>query len=296
MCDPAATAPGDDSFAFRKVHDEPVTSLGLGHGGRAAVLNGNTARLFDGKRWVTLEPALPSGTLQIFFGRDNEPRVMGFSPRESGEPAQVYLRCRNHRCQPAPDEIGRLGGARGALYGVLGFDDPEVVCRVGQICLVKRLSGWKSITAHAQPARVLLSAGTAFALHSDRVERVNDAGFVALEPARSFHEPRGVALQPNGVIWVIDEAGTKLARLESGKWQDEPSPLRSARALWARANDDLWLVGENGAARFDGKRWSCVAAAPGPLEFVLGNDDQVWLAGQSGTFRGERVRSLRNHD
>lgn len=276
--------------------DGPVTSLALGHAGRAAVLIGATARLFDGKRWVTLEPTLPTGALQIFFGRDNEPRVMGFSPRESGEPTQVYLRCRNHRCQPAPDEIGKLGGTRGALYGVLGFDDPEVVCRAGQICLVKRVSGWKSIPAHAAPARVLLSAGTAFALHPERIERVTDAGFVALEPARAFREPRAVALQPDGVLWVIDGAGTVLVHRLGEQWLEEPSPLRSARGLWSHASDDLWLVGENGAAHFDGKRWSCVPDVPGPLGFVAESGEQVWLAGQSGIFLAERVRSLRNHD
>lgn len=296
---PGCTGPDADAATlagFSKAFDEPVSSLALGHAGRAAVLSGTSAHLFDGKRWVELAGSINNATADIFFGRDNAPRVLGFSARGSGDPDQVYLRCRNHRCQPAPDEIGRLGGAQGALYGVLGFDDPEVVCRAGQICLIKRISGWKSVPAHAQPVRVVLSAGVALALHPDRVERLSDQGFAPLTPARPFREPRAAWIEPSGVIWLIDGAGQQIVRKAGEAWQEEPSPVSSAHALWGSASDDVWLVGEGGAAHFDGKRWACVPSVPGPLAFVMGSKDELWLAGRGGAWRRERDRSPRNRE
>jgi hypothetical protein len=282
--------------AFAKVFEQSVSALALGKAGKAALISGGVAQLFDGARWSSLEPPLGpnAAALAIFFGRDNEPRVLGFSEQTPGEPRQVYLRCKQRRLQPAPDELGRLAARQGALYGVLGFEDPEVVCRAGQSCLVKRASGWANVPAHPQPVRTTLSAGTAFALHAERVEQLGPSGFVELEPRRAFRDPRAVWIEPGGVIWVVDAAGELLVRKVDGEWREQPSPLSSAQALWGSAANDVWLVGTGGAAHFDGQRWSCVREIPGPLEFVSASEHEVWLAGQSGAWRAPRVRSPRN--
>jgi hypothetical protein len=273
-----------------------VSSLALGKAGKAALISGDHAQLFDGTRWSRLEPALASntGALAIFFGRDNEPRILGFSEQTPGEPRQVYFRCKQRRLQPAPDELGRLAARQGALYGVLGFDDPEVVCRAEQTCLVKRASGWASVPSHPKPVRTTLSAGTAFALHADRVEQLGAGGFVELEPRRAFRDPRAVWLEPGGVIWVVDGAGELLVRKVAGEWREQPSPLSSVQGIWGSAANDIWLVGAGGAAHFDGQRWSCVQEVPGPLEFVSASERDIWLAGQSGAWRAPRVRSPRD--
>lgn len=268
-----------------------MSSLALGKARKAAIISDGAAQLFDGEHWKPIEPALaPNSSLAIFFGRDNEPRVLGFSQPSPGEPLQVYLRCKNRRLQAAPDELGRLGGRHGALYGVLGFEDPEVVCRAGETCLVKRASGWSSVPAHPKPVPTTLSFGTAFALHADRVEQLSASGFVELEPRRAFRAPRAAWVEPGGVIWVLDAAGELVVRKVDGEWQEQPSPVSSARALWGSASNDVWLVGTGGAAHFDGQRWSCLSEITGPLEFVSATESEVWIAGQSGAWRAPRVR------
>lgn len=259
------------------------------------ILTNGRGRLFDGTRWQSIEPELDASAgahLEVFFGRDNEPRLMGYTALESGAGYQKrYLRHRRGAWQPALDEIGPLGGAKGALYGVLGHDDPEVVCLTGLSCIVKRVSGWKTVSAHPAPARVLLGGGSAWALHRDRIERLDESDqkqirWVELTPERAWDEPSGLWDEPGGAPWVLEEKNDVLYQLIDGQWRKTRSEVRGPKALAGPSRDDLWLVGTGGAAHFDGRAWSSVPEVLGPLAFVVVAKNEIWLAGASGVFRG----------
>src|SRR4051812_37945704 len=125
---------------FTRIHSKPVLSAAVGTPPRAAVWSGQSVTMFDGPQARELPaPTLPPrSTVELFFGRDNEPRLMGFAPSGAGGDVPVYLRFRQGAFRSEPSELGPLGAPHGALYGVLGFADPEVVCRPRELCLVKR--------------------------------------------------------------------------------------------------------------------------------------------------------------
>jgi hypothetical protein len=200
----------------------------------------------------------------------------------------VYLRYRNGTFRPEPGELGPLGAQRGALYGVLGFADPEVVCRPHELCLVKRTTGWGRVPAHEAPARIVLREGAVFALHADHLERLGDHGWSTLEPARTFDHPLDAWLTSNGELWVTDRSVPGLSRLKSGQWEPITSPITEPRAVFGRAERSTFVVGKNGAAEFDGTRFHCVGGVPGPLHLALAVGDGTWLAGESGVYQRTR--------
>ena len=77
---------------------------------------------------------------------------------------QLYYRWKgNWRAKAG--EIGRLdGGKPAALFGILGHDDPEVVCKLGDICIIKRLTGWTMVPVPAAIHRVAIASGKAYAV------------------------------------------------------------------------------------------------------------------------------------
>ncbi len=146
------------NVAVEQVLDVPVTGIALGDGTRIAVL-ADPPRVGD-RRGLHPLP-LPSGLrakpgenerLGIYFGRDNEPRIMGQRQTSAGE-AAIYFRHLPNGWRDGREEIGQLGGTtRGALWGVLGGADPELVCRTGAVCIIKRQSGWTTVPRGPQPA------------------------------------------------------------------------------------------------------------------------------------------------
>lgn len=261
------------------------------------MLSGLRAKVYDGKTFRTIEPDLTSApglTVSIFFGRDNRPRLMGYAEDGRGGLEQRYLRERAGRWQKAADELGALGTAKG-LYGVLGHDDPEVVCSPKRSCIVKRVTGWVSVPAHDAPLPIALSGGTAWALASDRVLRLAETGWLALEPPRVFDKPVALfsalpSASPTRDLWVLDQSGASLARRMGGVWSVTPAPVRNAKAIAGRSEKDLWIVGDGGAAHFDGSSFRCAADAPGPLRAVSLADGAVWVGGESGLFRLEAAK------
>jgi hypothetical protein len=243
--------------------------------------------LFEGTTARELPaPKLPAGAaVEIFFGRDNQPRLMGFAPGDGSGEIPVYLRFRHGVFRPEPSELGPLGAARGALYGVLGFADPEVVCRPRELCLVKRTTGWGRVAAHDAPARIVLSAGSVFALHAAHIERLGERGWSRLEPVRAFEQPLAAWLAPNGELWVVDRSAGGLFRLKSGQWEALASPVAEPRAIFGRSERSVFVVGRSGAAEFDGSRFGCVQGVDGPLQLALAVGNEVWLAGESGVYR-----------
>jgi hypothetical protein len=281
-------------WSFTKVRTDAATSLAVGTPPKAGVMGGQRAAVFDGERWRDLpDVPLPPNTIAaaLWFGRDNEPRVMGYSGPESQNIAQlkpIYLRYKQGRWAPEPGELGRLGAPVGALYGVLGFQDPEVVCRPTSVCLIKRTSGWSSIPAHSAPVHVLLAGGTAWALEEHRVQRLAPSGFAELEPARPWQNPRGLWADADN-IWVSEANPPRLYRLRAAVWSACDVPIREPRALWGDASGGIWLAGDGGVAYFDGAAFRVVTELPGPLAFIVPNGNELWLAGAAGVFRGVPV-------
>jgi hypothetical protein len=275
-------------FTFQRVESTKVTSLALGKAPKIALLAAGEALLFDGSGFTRLpapETSDPELSVEIFFGRDDQPRLMGF--RRSAERANVvpfYRRYKAGRFQPEPAELGPLAGPEGALYGVLGHDDPEVVCRPGSFCLVKRTTGWGRAPAHSEPVSVVLSGDTAWALHRDRIERLERDAWAPLVPERAWDEPCALFVDVEGAPWVVH--GNEVTRLTEGRWQSMGSPLHEPRAIWGTVATDVWLVGRGGASHFDGTTWRPVPGVTGPLSLVARSGPSLWLAGEAGVFRG----------
>lgn len=289
-CAPDSPEANLASAAFTRVHAGPVLSAAIGTPPRAAIWSGKSATLFDGDEAHELPaPHLPPGaSVEIFFGRDNQPRLLGFAPGEPGHEVPVYLRFRQGAFRPEPSELGPLAAPRGALYGVLGFADPEVVCRPRALCLVKRTTGWNRVAAHDVPARIVLRDGDVFALLPERIERLGAHGFAALEPAQAFDHPLDVWSAPNGALWVVARSAPGLFRLEAGHWLSVESPITEPRAVFGRSEREVFVVGANGAAAFDGTRFRCVRGVNGALRLAVAVGEDVWLAGESGVYRSVR--------
>lgn len=289
-CSPDAPPSLFAAAEFTRIHPGPVLSAAVGTPPRAAVWSGTAVTLFEGDSARELPtPRLPEGaTAEVFFGRDNQPRLLGFAPAAPGREVPVYLRYRQGVFRPEPSELGPLAAPRGALYGVLGFADPEVVCRPRELCLVKRTTGWGRVAAHDAPARVLLRSGSIFSLHADHVERLGERGFSPLEPAWQFDHPIDVWLAPGGELWVTDRSASGLHRVQGASSEAVASPILEPRAVFGRSEGAIYIVGKNGAAEFDGTRFRCLRGVNGPLHLALAVGNDVWLAGESGVYRSAR--------
>jgi hypothetical protein len=274
--------------------ESPVTSFAVGKAGRVAALSGAHATLFDGTRWMPIEPAFDFDTahVSIFFGRDNEPRVMGYSGDGASLRARYFRRVQA-RWVDGSSELGGLAAARGALYGVLGQDDPEVVCVASRSCIVKRTTGWTNVPAHPEPTRIAVSGGRAWALHREHIDEQVERGWTELAPARHWNDPVSLWLEPGGTPWVVESNPDAIRRLRDGQWALVETPVRRPRALSGTAGTDVWIAGES-AARYDGAEWRCVHAVR-DVEFALGNGRDVWFAGASGVWRVRQSKTS-GHD
>jgi hypothetical protein len=284
-------------LAFERVLEEPIKSIAVGKPPRIAAL-GDEPWLLDTEGWQ--KKALPKqyalsadSRVEIFFGRDNRPRLMGttsVSPDGSGTQA-VYLRLKNAGWRKEPSEIGRLGGLpHGGLFGVLGHDDPEVVCKVGDVCIVKRLTGWTTLPSGPGMPRVFMQGGEVWALHPDRVSALEGKGWQDL-PAPPWSKPTGLWGDPSGTVWVSVAAENALYRFEEDAWSKVPSPVKAPRGLWGTSPSDVWVTGDDGAGHYDGSTWRRVVGPEGPLEVATGAGAQdVWLGGRSGLWHGTKAR------
>ena len=279
---------------FEQVLPVPVRSLALGEGGRVAAL-AEQPWLFEGGRWqeVALPPSMripasPDSEVRIYFGRDHRPRIMGWQ-RQGESKIQVYLRLHKGAWKRERGEIGRLIGAPAApLFGVLGYEDPEVVCKPGDICLIKQRSGWSDFPAPAgELPTVIMSGGAVWAIDEGRLRRLGAKGWLEVAMPVPW-SGRPTDLWSDGEVVWASEAKGELHRWDGADWTTESAPLTGPRGLWGASARDLWLASDGGAAHYDGMSWRPVAGPRGPLAVVVGRDGELWLGGDSGLWRGKR--------
>jgi hypothetical protein len=285
---PGATAPVSSAFSFQRVLEAPVHSLAFGEKARVAAL-GDDAWLDRGKGFEKMpKPPRPTAEVGIYFGRDNQPRLMGFERAPNGE-TSVYLRWLKDAWQNGASEIARLAGVPGPMYGVLGWADPEVVCKRGDQCIIKRVSGWKFVPAPPNLPDVVLCEGQAWAFEQGQLWVLEKDGFRPVNAAPAFTRIGAVWGTSPAEVWVADAGRNVVQHLAGAAWSEQRAPIEGARALWAANPGEVWLVGDGGAARFDGKAWSVVSGAPKGALVVSGREAEVWIAGTSGVWRGTKA-------
>src|SRR3954471_3533567 len=180
-----ASAPAQAALTVESVQvlSVPVTAIALGDGTRVAALAeppyAGDAR---GLRPLALPFALrpKAGEVDqagIYFGRDNEPRIMGTRQTKQGEVA-IYWRHLPNGWRDGREEIGQLAsGVQGGLWGTLGGADPELVCRTGAVCIIKRQSGWTTAPAGGSQRIVTLQDGTLWGLDESGIARIDKRGW-----------------------------------------------------------------------------------------------------------------------
>jgi hypothetical protein len=285
---PQEAALATAKFGFRRVLDAPVHSLSFGEKSYVAAM-GADAWLDRGKGFEKLpKPPKPTADVAISFGRDNLPRLMGFERTPAGE-AGVYFRFRKNAWERGASEIARLADDPGPMYGVLGWADPEVVCKRGNQCIIKRTSGWKFLPALASLPRVVLCEGQAWAFEQNQLWLLEKEGWRSIAPAPAFGRISSVWGTSPAEVWVADAGRTALHHFAGSSWSEQRSVIEAPRAVWAPSSSEIWLAGEGGAARHDGKQWVLAADAPKGALIVAGRGtSEVWVGGSSGVWQGSR--------
>ena len=283
-----SAAPAPLKLDVVQVLSVPVSAIALGEGTRIAVL-ADTPYVGDarGLRPLPIPSALRAKAdeveqLGIFFGRDNEPRIMGSRRSSKGETA-VYWRHLPTGWRDGREEIGQLAGpVAGGLWGVLGSADPELVCRVNAVCIIKRTSGWTTAPAGSAKRVVTLQDGVLWGLDASGVAGIDAHGWALALPAPDWSAPTAL-WATRGEAWVSAAQG--LFHFSGAAWVSCASPVAEVNAWWGARPDSIWLAGSGGAAHFDGHGFGLVPIA-GPVRAVRARTDaEVWFGGDAGLFR-----------
>lgn len=287
--------------SWKRELEMPASSIGVGKR-RVAVLTMDGERyasafMREGDKWSDLkvpERMLASAgerdELRIWFGRDDRPRVMGTRYRPDGSGEMVYLRFKGNWRDKA-GEIGRLDSPPEApLFGILGHDDPEVVCKLGDTCIIKRLTGWTMIPPPPEILRVELAGTGAVGIGRTTAWRLAKEGWEPLSaaPVPWKSAPAGLWASADGPVWVAEPGRDLLHHWSGATWTSHPSPQNEPQALWGASPDDVWLAATEGPAHWDGARWSRLLEPTGAFEDVRGGfEGEIWLVGPAGVWRGQ---------
>lgn len=294
---PAPALPRSEGFAAQRILEADVVFLAAGAGDRLAILAAEGGAIvphrFEAARWQRLPlpssatSAVGAASLGMFFGRDHRPRLMGHREVE-GARRMVYLRHKDGAWRDERGEIGSLAGDGSVLFGVLGDEDPEIVCRVGGICLRKSRAGWKELK-NVLPERAVVRAfgGAGYALLAEGVLVARDEGFARLGPPAAWStEATGLWVGADGEMVVVEPAADALHVLAPGAttWRTERSPIRAPRDVFG-PRGDRWIAGAGGLAHEEGGRYARVGDASWSLLRVVPTSGGVVAAGPSGVVR-----------
>jgi hypothetical protein len=233
-----------------------------------------------------------TAALGIYFGRDNRPRLMGHREAAGGR-KMVYLRHRDGTWQDQRSEIGALAGDASQLYGVLGEADPEVVCKLGGICLLKSRKGWKELANTIPPTSVVrVFGGKGWALTPDGVFRADDGGFARVGPPASWKSAAtGFWVGDDGAMAVVEPAANAVHHIEPGgaSWKTVASPIAGPRDIAGPARD-RWICGDGGLAHGEGDAFARVGDAALRLSRWIPTKDGGLTGGPSGVFAVKTAR------
>jgi hypothetical protein len=288
-----AALPASPRFLAERVLDERVTFLVDGEGGRLAALSDRSGEVtphrFERGSWQALP--LPASArsevgrsgLGIYFGRDNRLRLMGWRG-EGATRRMVYLRHKDGAWRDERSEIGALAGDGSVLFGVLGAADPEVVCKVGGICLLKSVQGWKEIpNTLPESAVVRAFARKGWALTSEGVLVAGDGGFRRVGPPAPWRtEATGFVVDGSSVT-VVEPGPALVHTLDGpeGTWRSEPSPIAGPRDVAGPAAD-RWIAGDGGLAHLEGAGFASVGDPTWRLTRVIVTPQGVVAGGPAG--------------
>ncbi len=271
---------------FERVLERPCRALALDREPYVAALGDDVVTVIDkrGQHDEKLPDALRGSGLElgVFFGRDYRVRVAGTAHGPRGDEVRYY-RSLPGGLKPALDELGPLGARGGpGLVALLGTADPEIVCRIGQSCLIKRISGWSRASAPAGLERVGLSLGRGWAIAG--------TSFFVLDKDWSGVGARGPWQKADDAFvrgdhaCVVERGASRMHHFDGAAWHSSPAPVAGPRSVWG-SEDTLWIAGDGGAATHDRGAFEKVAGIERVAQ-VLGRDSRdVWLCGESGVYR-----------
>jgi hypothetical protein len=265
---------------------EPCRALALDREPYAAALGDGSVTVIDarGTHQEPLPEPLrgPNVAVGVFFGRDYRVRVAGTAHARQADEVRYY-RSLPGGLQPALGELGPLGHRGGpGLVALLGTADPEIVCRPGESCLIKRISGWTKVAAPAGLTRVGLSLDTGWALAGTSLLTLGQTWQPLAAPGPWSRADD--AFIRGAEACVVERATSSMYHFDGSVWHRNSAPISGPRSLWG-SEDALWVAGDGGAASFEN---GAFRPLPGSLHVaqVLGRStEDVWLCADEGVFR-----------
>jgi hypothetical protein len=280
-----AGAPALALPVLERVLDTPCRALALDREPYVAALGPDAVTVMD-KRG-THQEALPDAlrgagmALGVFFGRDYRVRVAGTAHTPKGDEVRYY-RSLPGGLKPALDELGPLGKRGGpGLVALLGTADPEIVCRPGESCLIKRISGWAKASAPAGLSRVGLSLGQGWGIAGTTLFRLGTSWEAF---AAGSWQTADDAFIRGAEACVVEHDASRLHHFDGTAWHASPAPISGPRSVWA-SEDALWLGGDGGAATFDNGAFRKLAGVTQVAQVLGRNANDVWLCSSQGVFR-----------
>lgn len=271
---------------LERVLDKPCRALALDREPYVAALGSDSVTVVD-KRG-THDEALPDAlrgagiSVGVFFGRDYRVRVAGTAHTAQGDEVRYY-RSLPGGLKSALDELGPLGRRGGpGLVALLGTADPEIVCRLGESCLIKRVSGWAKASAPIGLSRVGLSLGNGWAIAGKTLFNLGKdwQAVAAPGPWQSADD----AFVRGAEACVVERDASRLHHFDGQAWHSSPSPVAGPRSVWGSA-ESLWIGGDGGAAVFADGAFHKLAPALHVAQVLGRNANDVWLCTSEGVYR-----------
>jgi len=271
---------------LERVLDTPCRALALDREPYVAALGADSVTVLDerGRHDESLPNALRGAGIAVgvFFGRDYRVRIAGTAHTPQGDEVRYY-RSLPGGLKPALDELGPLGRRGGpGLVALLGTADPEIVCRPGESCLIKRVSGWTKASAPPGLSSVGLSLGNGWAIAGKALFRLGKAWepLAVLGPWQSAD----AAFVRDADACVLEHDANQLHHFDGQAWHSSGSPVTGPRSVWG-STESLWVGGDGGAAVFAGDAFEKLTPELHVAQILGRAADDVWLCASEGVFR-----------
>lgn len=274
------------AVSLERVLDKPCRALALDQEPYVAALGDDAVTVLDkrGRHEEKLPEALRGAQVSVgvFFGRDYRVRIAGTARTAQGDEVRYY-RSLPGGLRPALDELGPLGkaGAPG-LVALLGTTDPEIVCRPGLSCLLKRISGWAKASAPAGLERVGLSLGTGWGIAGTTLYRLEKAWLPVAAPGPWHHADDAFVRDQRAC--VVERDGSRLHHFDGVAWHSAAAPVAGPRSVWGGA-ESLWIGGDGGVAVLEAGAFRQLEGIAHVAQVLGRSDDDVWLCTSDGVYR-----------